>query len=85
MLGLESGGARRGSRNLIRYLCRLKADLSVPATFEAAGVPEADFLDRLDALTETALQDRCAPGNPVPLTAAAVRTVFLNAYYGRLR
>ena len=82
-LGL--GGSRDHERveTLIAWVEELKKDLDIPASIQAAGVPEADFLARLDAIAEAAFDDQCTGANPRFPLIAEIRRILLDSYYGR--
>lgn len=82
-LGL--GGSRDHERveTLIAWVEELKAALDIPASIQAAGVPEADFLARVDAIAEAAFDDQCTGANPRFPLVAEIRRILLDSYYGR--
>ena len=61
----------------------LKRTLDIPASIQAAGVPEAEFLARLDAIAEAAFDDQCTGANPRFPLVAEIRQLLLDSYYGR--
>jgi acetaldehyde dehydrogenase/alcohol dehydrogenase len=69
--------------NLIAWIEELKLELEIPASIEAAGVAESDFLARLDALAEDSFDDQCTGANPRFPLINEVRTILLDSYYGR--
>ena len=69
--------------NLIAWIEQLKRELEIPASIQAAGVPEGDFLARLDALAEDAFDDQCTGANPRFPLISEVKTILLDSYYGR--
>jgi alcohol dehydrogenase len=72
-LGLEGGFA-----GFLDWVLALRAQLGVPHTLEALGVPS----DRLDELAAMAVADPTAGGNPEPLDLAGARRLFAAAYSG---
>jgi len=68
---------------LIRALEKLKDDLAIPKSIKDTGVPEADFLASLEALSEQAFDDQCTGGNARYPLIAEIKEIYLNAYYGR--
>ena len=48
-----------------------------------AGIEEADFLARLDEMTEQAFDDQCTGANPRYPLMSAIKSMYLNAYYGK--
>lgn len=69
-------------RRLIESIETLKAELNIPKSIQAAGVPEEDFLARLDTLSEDAFDDQCTGGNPRYPLIPEIKELYLRAYYG---
>jgi acetaldehyde dehydrogenase/alcohol dehydrogenase len=82
---LSLGGADNAEKvaNLIAWLEQLKSDLEIPRSIQAAGVPEAEFLARLDHLAVDAFDDQCTGANPRYPLIAELRAILLDSYYGR--
>lgn len=62
------------------WVLELRRTLGIPHSFAEAGVPEDDA----DALAAAAAKDPTAPGNPVPVDAAALKGIFLDCVRGNL-
>ncbi|MDO4570738.1 MAG: bifunctional acetaldehyde-CoA/alcohol dehydrogenase [Planctomycetia bacterium] len=67
---------------LIANIRQLARDLDIPQSIQAAGVPEAEFLARLDELAEEAFDDQCTGANPRYPLIPEIKKMYLNAYYG---
>ncbi|HEY0183128.1 MAG TPA: iron-containing alcohol dehydrogenase, partial [Rhodopila sp.] len=82
-LGL--GGSRDHERveRLIGWVDEMKRTLEIPASIQAAGVPEAAFLERVDHIAEAAFDDQCTSANPRYPLVAEIRQLLLDSYYGR--
>ncbi|HYD68524.1 bifunctional acetaldehyde-CoA/alcohol dehydrogenase [Azospirillum sp.] len=82
-LGL--GGSRDHERveKLVAWVEELKRTLEIPASIQAAGVPEAEFLAKVDAIAEAAFDDQCTGANPRFPLVAEIRQLLLDSYYGR--
>jgi len=82
-LGL--GGARTGEKveALIAWVDELKRTCGIPASIKEAGVPEADFLAKLDRVAEEAFDDQCTGTNPRFPLISELRQILLDTYYGR--
>ncbi len=65
-------GIRGGFDGFYDHVMKLRADLGIPENLTAMGVGR----DRLDELTEMALQDPSTGGNPVKMTRANTRALF---------
>jgi acetaldehyde dehydrogenase/alcohol dehydrogenase len=68
--------------SLIESLETLKRQLDIPDSIQAAGVPEEEFLAKLDELSEEAFDDQCTGANPRYPLMSEIRQLLLNAYYG---
>jgi len=82
-LGL--GGKTKDEKvaNLIAWVDGLKAELDIPASIKDAGVNEADFLAKVDAVAVDAFDDQCTGANPRYPLIAEFRAILLDSYYGR--
>nr|WP_320132259.1 bifunctional acetaldehyde-CoA/alcohol dehydrogenase [uncultured Holophaga sp.] len=82
-LGL--GGERTGAKvqALIAWVDGLKAELGIPASIREAGVPEADFLAKVDHIAEQAFDDQCTGSNPRYPLIAELRQILMDSYYGK--
>ena len=68
--------------NLIKAIKDLKAKVGIKPTIRDYVADEADFLNRLDAMTEQAFDDQCTGANPRYPLMSEIRQMYLNAYYG---
>jgi acetaldehyde dehydrogenase/alcohol dehydrogenase len=88
-LGLAEPGDKAGSdvdrsiERLVTWLEGLKAHLGVPASIQAAGVAEIDFLAQVDRIAVEAFDDQCTGANPRFPLISELRTLLLDSYYGR--
>lgn len=82
---LNLGGDTVGEKveNLIAWIERLKREIEIPASIQAAGVAEAEFLLRLDNLAVEAFDDQCTGANPRYPLISELRAILLDSYYGR--
>ena len=69
--------------NLIQWIELLKEDLEIPESIHAAGVPEAEFLAKVDALAIDAFDDQCTGANPRYPLIRELKALLLASYYGR--
>lgn len=67
---------------LVRAIETLKRDVGIPASLKEAGVPEADFLDKLDGMAEQAFDDQCTGANPRYPLISELKELYRKAYYG---
>ena len=82
---LNLGGERTGPRvdNLIAWVEELKKELDIPASIQAAGVNEADFLAKVDKVAVEAFDDQCTGANPRFPLISEIKQMLLDSYYGR--
>ncbi len=84
-LGLAQAGDRTAQKieRLLNWLEELKRDLNIPASIQAAGVVEADFIAKLDQLSVDAFDDQCTGANPRYPLISELKDVLQAAYYGK--
>jgi len=82
---LNLGGDTVGEKveNLIAWIERLKREIEIPVSIQAAGVAEPEFLARLDNLAVEAFDDQCTGANPRYPLIGELRAILLDSYYGR--
>ena len=81
-LGLAGKTDEESLGNLIHAIDELKEKIGIRKTIRDYGVDEADFLARLDDMTEQAFDDQCTGANPRYPLMSEIRQMYLNAYYG---
>ncbi len=69
---------RPGFAGVMEWILALRERIGVPNTFKSMGVP-ADRADEIAAMAES---DPTAGGNPVPVKAADLKRIFLDAVAG---
>ena len=82
---LRLGGRTEDEKveRLIAKIEELKDRLEIPKSIKALGVPEKDFLERLDELSEKAFDDQCTGANPRYPLISEIKELYLKAYYGK--
>lgn len=68
---------------LVQAVEQLKKDLNIPASIKDYGIPESEFLAKLDELSELAFDDQCTGGNARYPLVSEIKELFLKAYYGK--
>lgn len=68
---------------LIAAVEKLKAELDIPASIKELGIPEKDFLAKVDELSEKAFDDQCTGANPRYPLISEIKELYLKAYYGK--
>ncbi|MBE6847528.1 MAG: bifunctional acetaldehyde-CoA/alcohol dehydrogenase [Ruminococcus sp.] len=82
-LGLKGNTDTEKLEALITALEELKAAVGIKESIQAYGIDEADFLARLDDMTEQAFDDQCTGANPRYPLMSEIKQMYLNAYYGK--
>jgi acetaldehyde dehydrogenase/alcohol dehydrogenase len=82
-LGIKGKNDTEKLNNLIKAIDELKERVGIKKTIKDYGVDEKDFLDRLDAMVEQAFDDQCTGANPRYPLMSEIKTMYLNAYYGK--
>ncbi len=82
-LGLSGRNTAERIESLLTWLDGLKRTLGIPGSIREAGVGEAEFMERLDAMAEAAFDDQCAGSNPRYPLLAELRQLLVDSYYGR--
>ena len=81
-LGLGGNTDSEKVDNLIQAIDELKRVIGIKPTIRDYVPDEADFLARLDAMTEQAFDDQCTGANPRYPLMSEIKQMYLNAYYG---
>jgi len=81
-LGLPADTVEQGVQSLMDAIKKLARSLEMPLSFKEAGVPEDEFLARLDRIAENAFEDQCTTANPRLPLVAELKEILREAYYG---
>ncbi|MFC3395653.1 bifunctional acetaldehyde-CoA/alcohol dehydrogenase [Brenneria rubrifaciens] len=68
---------------LLNWLEGMKTELGIPTSIREAGVQEADFLAKVDKLSEDAFDDQCTGANPRYPLISELKQILMDTYYGR--
>ena len=82
-LGIHGGTDEEKLEGLIAMINDLMAKVGIKKTIREYGIDEADFLARLDDMTEQAFDDQCTGANPRYPLMSEIKQMYLNAYYGK--
>ena len=82
-LGIHGGTDEEKLEGLIAMINDLMAKVGIKKTIREYGIDEADFLARLDDMTEQAFDDQCTGANPRYPLLSEIKQMYLNAYYGK--
>jgi len=81
---LSLGGHNTAQKldHLLQWLDELKVAIDIPLSIQAAGVDEATFLSKVDAIAEDAFDDQCTGANPRYPLISELKDVLIASYYG---
>ena len=82
-LGLGGKNDSEKLENLIKAVNTLKERVGIKKTIRDYNIDEADFLARLDDMTEQAFDDQCTGANPSYPLMSEIKQMYLDAYYGK--
>ena len=82
-LGAKGNTDEEKLEALIKMIDELKARVGIKPTIRDYVPDEADFLARLDEMTEQAFDDQCTGANPRYPLMSEIKQMYLNAYYGK--
>ena len=68
--------------NLIKAIDDLKAKIGIKNSIMEYGIPEGEFLHKLNEMVEHAFDDQCTGANPRYPLMSEIRQMYLNAYFG---
>ncbi|EFW38859.1 bifunctional acetaldehyde-CoA/alcohol dehydrogenase [Treponema phagedenis] len=71
------------TEKLIEKIEEIKRICEIPEDFRATGIPEKDFLEHLDDMSEKAFDDQCTTANPRYPLVSEIRELYLKCYYGK--
>ena len=81
-LGLSANTAQEGVANLIEAVRKLMKIMDYPMSLKELGIPEKEFMSKLDALSERAFEDQCTTANPRYPLVSEIKELYRMAYYG---
>ena len=81
-LGVKGKTDEEKLEGLIKLIDDLKVKIGIKPTIRDYVPDEADFLARLDDMTEQAFDDQCTGANPRYPLMSEIKKMYLNAYYG---
>jgi len=83
-LGLGGKNAEEKVERLIIAVDRLKKQLEIPASIEAAGVDASEFSKKLAAMSEAAFDDQCTGTNPRFPLIREIHSLYEQAFRGEV-
>ncbi|WP_175346465.1 bifunctional acetaldehyde-CoA/alcohol dehydrogenase [Cellulomonas humilata] len=82
MLGLPARTPAEGVESYALAVESLRSKVGIPASFQAQGVSEHEFISRLDEVAMGAYEDQCAPANPRMPMIDDMKDLMTAAFYG---
>ena len=82
-LGLDGKTDADKVEKLTAKIAELRESVGIKKSIQEYGIPEADFLAKLDDMVEQAFDDQCTGANPRYPLMEEMKEIYLNAYYGR--
>ncbi|MBD5608309.1 MAG: bifunctional acetaldehyde-CoA/alcohol dehydrogenase [Desulfovibrio sp.] len=80
--GDDAEARAKKTARLVQAIESLKQDLGIPKSLKDAGIAEADFLEKLDEMSEKAFDDQCTVSNPRYPLISELKELYRKAYYG---
>lgn len=81
-LGIKGNTDEEKLENLIKAIDELKTRVGIKLTIKEYVADEADFMARLDDMTEQAFDDQCTGANPRYPLMSEIKQMYVNAYNG---
>lgn len=82
-LQLPAKTVSEGVRSLIDAVRKLMKTMDYPMSLKDLGIPEKEFLSKLDGLSERAFEDQCTTANPRYPLVSEIKELYQMAYYGK--
>ncbi len=79
-LGLHGKDDDEKVNALISAIEKLRKELDLPATIKEAGVNEADFMAKVDELSELAFDDQCTGNNPRYPLISEIKELYIRGF-----
>ena len=82
-LGIKGKNNEEKLEGLINALDELKTKVGIKPLIKDYVTNEADFINKLDDMTEQAFDDQCTGANPRYPLMSEIKDMYLKAYYGK--
>lgn len=79
-LGLPGKTDDEKVNSLIQAIEKLRKELDLPATIREAGVNEAEFMAKVDELSELAFDDQCTGNNPRYPLISEIKELYIKGF-----
>ena len=81
-MGWKAFTNEEGVESLIWNVKELMNKLEMPKSLKEAGIPEEEFMAKLDMLAERAFEDQCTTANPRLPLIEELKQILIDSYYG---
>ena len=82
-LGWKADTKEEGVNSLVEKIQELMKKLEMPTSLKEAGIPEDEFLAKVDLLADRAFEDQCTTANPRLPLVSELKQILLDSYYGK--
>jgi acetaldehyde dehydrogenase/alcohol dehydrogenase len=80
-LGLPASTTGEGVQSLVNAVNELMKKLNMPMSIKECGVNEADFINKLEVLSDKAFSDQCTNANPRFPLVKEIEEIYKKAFY----
>ena len=81
-IGLDVKDTEDGVNQLIELVQKMNQELGIPASFQEYGIPEDEFMNKVDEIANRAFEDQCTTANPRLPLVNELKKILIDAYYG---
>ena len=81
-MGWKAFTNEEGVESLIWNVKELMNKLEMPKSLKEAGIPEEEFMAKVDMLAERAFEDQCTTANPRLPLIEELKQILIDSYYG---
>jgi len=82
-IGIEGKSDEEKTEKLVQKINELRASVGIVSSVQEFGIPEKDFLAKLDEMVEQAFDDQCTGANPRYPLMAEMKEIYTKVYYGK--
>ena len=82
-MGWKAYGDEEGVNSLIEHVINLRNEVEVPSSIKECGIPEEEFMNKIDLIAERAFEDQCTTTNPRLPLVEELKQILIDAYYGK--
>lgn len=83
MIGRGGKTVEESVQNLVQAVRDLQKQVEIVTSIQECGVPEVDFFNKIQQLSENAHEDQCTNANPRYPLIEEIKTLYQQAYYGK--